>query len=332
MFQLVRGETAGFIFENDRRGVKNSYMEILLYGALRLSQLGTGAKQYAMKKCGAAAPGAFNSICINLIRTAICLVVSLVIWAVMDGHTTNSQGLAIAVAAGVGTAFSLFTWILSAQRISLTLLEGVCTIGSLILPLVVAPYLYGGESVSPIQWLGTAFVMLSLLLFSEKRGRGSVKASMGGSIVILTVCCLGTMVAAIAKKMYTFHITAQGLGSVELFTLLSFLSALPVFAILLPIYYRAECRRAAGAGGETVSFPFRRVRWYVLVAAVALYVTELFATYASDLPSAVYYPATKALNILGCFVLDSIVFKEKITARKAVGLVLLLVAVILINL
>ena len=55
MFQLVRGETAGFILENDRRGVKNSYMVILLYGALLLSQLGTGAKQYAMKKCGAAA-------------------------------------------------------------------------------------------------------------------------------------------------------------------------------------------------------------------------------------------------------------------------------------
>ena len=42
-------------------------MEVLLYVALVLSQIGSSAKQYAMKKCGAIAKGESNSIRINLI-------------------------------------------------------------------------------------------------------------------------------------------------------------------------------------------------------------------------------------------------------------------------
>ena len=45
------------------------------YVALFLAQLGLNGKQYSMKKCGAIALGPFNSICINTMRSDICLVV-----------------------------------------------------------------------------------------------------------------------------------------------------------------------------------------------------------------------------------------------------------------
>ena len=98
-------------------------MQFLLYGALILSQLGTSAKQFAMKHCGRLAPGPFNSVCINMARALICLVVSILIWIATDGTTTTPFGHLIIVIAGIGTAFNLFTWILSSRLVSLTLIE-----------------------------------------------------------------------------------------------------------------------------------------------------------------------------------------------------------------
>ena len=55
-------------------------MDLMLYGALLLAQAGTSTKQFTMKKCGSIAPGAFNSVSINLARALICLAVSTIIW------------------------------------------------------------------------------------------------------------------------------------------------------------------------------------------------------------------------------------------------------------
>ena len=307
-------------------------MEFLLFGALLLSEIGTGAKQYAMKKCGAVAPGAYNSIRINMLRAAICLVISFFIWLFTDGGGTNSVGLIISIVAGIGTALNLFTWILSAQRISLTLLEGVCTVGALVVPLFLAPFLYNGETVSPLQWIGALCVFLSLFFFSEKNNEKKKKTSLLGSILLLFFCALGVAMASVSKKLYTFYVAKDGFGSVALFTLIGFVSVLFFFLILLPIYRKGECRRIEKSEENSPHASLRSVWLFILIAAVALYVSELFATYASDLPSAIYYPAIKVLNVLGCFLLDVTVFKERITVKKSVGLSLLLASVILINL
>ena len=306
-------------------------MQILLYGALLLSQIGTGTKQYAVKKCGAIAQGPLNSIRINMIRASICVIVSLITWLVADGSGTSALGMAIGAAAGIGTALNLFTWILSAQRISLTLLEGVCTVGSLVVPLFLSPYLYNGEKVSLLQWTGAILVILSLFLFSGKSKSVTEKKSTLANIIIIFVCALGVTVAAIGKKLYTFHITANGHGSVFFFTLISFVSVVATFAILLPIYRQKELNRIRQNGGSDISLPLGKIWHFILIAATALYISEIFATFASDLPSAIYYPANRALGILFSFLLDVIAFKEKVTAKKAVGLVLLLTAVVIIN-
>lgn len=315
-------------------------MEFLLYGALLISQAGTAAKQYAMKKCGMLAPGPFNSICINLARSVICLLVSLLIFMIADGTGTSPLGVYIGIAAGCGTAFNLFTWILCTQRVSLTLIEAVSTIGTLIVPLFLAPYLYGGEEVTALQWVGAVLVFAAVLLFSKKGtktdSRSADKKSVIGSVLLLLLCAGSAMTANIAKKLYAFYVTDKGAGSTEMFTLINFASVLGVFIILFLIYYRLQHRHLAATAAEGVpvhvELPYRRVWHFILIAAVALYTFELFAAYAAHLPSAVYYPISRAIAILGTFLLDVLVFKEKVTPKKLAGLVLLIGAVVLINL
>ena len=308
-------------------------MTLLLYGALIITQIGICAKQFAMKKCAERAKGGFNSLCINLARSAICLLVSLIIWLVTDGAGTNTLGLALSIGAGVGTALNLYTWILSAQRVSLILIEGASTVGGLILPLIFAPFLYNGDSVSVLQWVGTALVVISIFLFSKSGAKKAEKSGVLGSIILVSVCALGGAVSSVFRKLYSFHIAEKALGSIEFFTFISFVAVFLLFALVFPFYYGKEKQKiTAEEKGGRVELPYKRVWLFILIAAISLYACELFSSYASALPSAVYYPVSRALTILGTFLLDTLVFKEKVTPKNLAGLALLLTAVVLINL
>jgi drug/metabolite transporter (DMT)-like permease len=288
-----------------------------------------------MKKCGALAPGAFNSVCINLARSLICLAVSLVIWLFAGGGATTLSGHVIIIAAGIGTAFNLFTWILASQLVPLALVESVSMMGSMVVPLILAPYLYNGEEVSLLQWIGGALVLVSVFLFMNKESKDKKTGSRLQKIAILAICAVSTTVASILKKYYTYHITANGLGSLEYFALINFASVLAVFLVLFAVYYTYEKKRIATTcaelKGTSVELPYKRVWIYILIAGGALYINELFTSYAAQLPSAVYYPLSRGL-IVGCtFLLDVIVFKYKVTAKKIIGFFTVIAAIILIS-
>jgi drug/metabolite transporter (DMT)-like permease len=303
------------------------------YIALILAQAATNAKQYSMKNCGRLAPGPFNSVCINTMRALICLAVSAVIWLVADGKATTPYGHLIIIVAGVGTAFNLFTWILSSRFVSLTLLESVCMMGSLILPLILAPYIFNGERVSLCQWIGCALVVVSVFLFMNKSEKGVKReGTLIGKIVVVTVCAVGLTLTTIFKKLYVLNIESKGLGTVEYFTFINFVTVLSVFAVLFGFYYLKELKKVNADGqGARVELPYKKVWFYVLIAAAALYVFECFAVYSNQLPAAIYLPLSKGLNVACTFIMDVIVFKDKVTVKKIVGLVTVTAAIILVN-
>ena len=309
-------------------------MDILFYGALVLAQSGITAKQFAMKKCGQVAAGPFNSVCINLMRSSICLIVSVIIWLLMGGETTTAFGHLIIILSGIGTALNLFTWILSTRLVSLILIESVTMIGSLVVPLVLAPILYDGDSVSPIQWVGCILIFVSVFLFVNKGNDAKKEGSLITKIVVVTFCALGATVAALFKKYYTYHISDKGLGSIEYFTFMNFVTVLSFFMILFVIYYSLEKKRLSALDGvpKRVELPYKKVFVYIIIAASALYVAELFSVYAAQLPSAIYYPLSKGLAVLSTFLLDVIVFKDKVTVKKIIGLGIVIIAIILVNL
>ena len=314
-------------------------MPFLQYGALLIAQIGVMGKQFSMKNCGAKAPGPFNSVCINTMRVAISILVSLVLWLLTGGGGSTVEGNLIAVISGIATALSLFCWILASRLVSMTLIESSITLGTTVVPLILAPYLYNGETPSVIQWIGCALVCVSLYFFMNPAPKGEKGAfSLSGIIAaILTVggAVVGVTVSMVLKKYYTFYITNQSLGTVEYFTLMQFLGALCFFLVLLvPLYFREKSRLVPteACPSPRVTFPLGRVWHFVLIAAVSLYVNELFTVYASELPSAIFYPLSKGLSILFTFVLDAVAFHDKVTVKKIIGLVTVLVAIVLVNL
>ncbi len=306
------------------------------YIALVLAQVGTSGKQFSMKICGRRAPGNFNSICINLLRAAICLVVSLGIWLFSGGMVSGFWGHVVIIVAGIGTALNLFTWILASRVISLTLLECFMMLGTMVLPMIIGPSLYPGETVTPFQWIGCALIFVSVFLFMNKSTGSTQEGSLLGRIVTVAVCVIGITFSVIFKKLYQFYFVAMGDGSVEYFTFLNFVTVLLFFLLFFAIYYLRERRRRAleapeGTAPAAVELPYRKVGVFILIAAASLYLNELFTVYASELDSAIYYPLAKALTIGCSFLMDVFAFHEKVTLKKLLGLVVVIAAIVLVN-
>jgi multidrug transporter EmrE-like cation transporter len=109
-----------------------------------------------------------------------------------------------------------------------------------------------------------------------------------------------------------------------------------VFVVLFAIFYVGEKRRLVAelpkGYVERVELPYKKVWGYVIMAAVSLYLYELFVVYAAYLPSAIYYPLSKGITVLCTFLLDVIVFKDKVTPKKLIGLAMVMVAIVLVTL
>ncbi len=301
-------------------------MQILLYGALLLSLLGVSGKQYAMKRCGAIAPGLFNSVCINAMRAAICIAVSVVIWLSTGGGATNGLGHICILLGGLGTACNLLAWILSSRLVSLILIEAVTAVTTTVIPLLLAPLLYNGERATLLQWVGCLMILGAIFCFVSVSGEKK-EGSLPLKILTVGICALGAGVASVSKKYYSYYVESAGNGSNEYYTMMSFAVILVTFAVLFAVFYRKE----KTAHGGKIELPYKKVWPFILIAAAMLYMYELFAVYASALPSAIYYPLTRGLTVVFAFVLDVLVFKDKITFKKIVGLLLITVAVVLIN-
>lgn len=309
-------------------------MFLIQYLALIVSSGGNALKQYAMKNCGRRAPGAFNSVCINMARAVICTVVSLIFWLMTDLATTNGTGYFIAVMAGISNAVSLFSWILAAGFIPMSLIEIFSTFGSLVAPMLLAPLLFGGDSVGVLQWVGCIILVISVFTFiGPIRSSGAEERKSGDmifKIIIVTMQTVSTGANTILQKYYNFHVYAKGQGTMEYFNLISFCVMVVAFLIAFLCFYLFKRESISGEGGKVV-LPYKRVWAFIIMAGLGLYIAQYGSGIASELPSAVYFPLSKSAIMIETFILDTVVFKDKFTLRRLIGITLVIAAVVLVN-
>lgn len=119
-----------------------------------------------MKKAGLGAKGNYNSVRINFIRSAICLIVSLAVFFAAGANFT-ADFLWICLLSGAANALSMFSWIICSEKANLVLVEIFSLIGSVAVPLMLSPALYG-ESVSLVNIVGVILLFIAAVIFSIK--------------------------------------------------------------------------------------------------------------------------------------------------------------------
>ncbi len=326
------------------------------YLYLILSKLSATGKIVSMKYCAMAAPGARNSVLVNLARSGICVLVGLLTWLVGGATVTNGvEGYGIIVLSGVANALILFVWIIATEYASVSLIEVFSTLGGVIIPVLLAPVVFPGETVSLWQWIATALLIAAAVLFSGKNN-GQEKKGGVAKWILMALVVLAMAGVSLSQKMFAKYDSAN----INYFNFLTFVFAFAGFAIYFGIITLINAQKAKNAikkcedipqegevlaqEGEVLAqesvvlpqkekFPIGKVWYLIIIASVTLYVFQMLMTLATGLlDAAIVYPLGYAVGLIMVFIVDVLLFKEKITVKNGIGLVLAIVACVLANL
>lgn len=287
------------------------------YLFLFLSKIAAIIKMISVKNCGNIASGARNSVLINLIRAIGCITVSLAVCLVSGFGKMDTIGLIISIFSGVSMGASLFTWVLVATKVSLCTVETFCMAGGVVLPLIVAPFVIEGESVSIAQWVGSAILFVAMFCLSK----GNKKTKLDGiSLILLLVCGFANFGCVFTKKLFTTF----SKGNAEDYQLYTFIF---VFLTLIAIFLFFPKKKTVDSPKFT-----SKVVLYIALAIIMLYLVEYLATLSSNyLSSAIYYPLSYIISMPLTFLADIAIYKEKITVNNIFGIVLVTLSGVLIN-
>lgn len=310
-------------------------------------------KMAAMKGCGKVCPGAYNSVRINAFRSLLCAAVALAVF-LASGARAEKEEWWLWLISGVSNAAMMFAWLLCSERIGLVFVESFCMLGSVAIPLFLAPVLYEGEAVNARQWAGAACLLAALALLFAKRknaaaARGGETKEFSGNIperaaaqtektsaerrkaAAITAAYIALLVlsnagVSITQKLYPVR---AGKEYAPFFNLMTFF-------VVCACFLAALLAGKAFAGKRLLpenAASGKKLAAFVSVAAVMIYVYSFFATLAAEaLPSAVYYPLARGVSMLLTVLCDSIVFRQKITENVWAALAFIFAAIALTSL
>lgn len=262
----------------------------------------------------------------NGVRMLFCIVIGVgIVLAEGASFAVDGGTLAIALLAGVSSAVHITTWLEATKRGALMLLN-VFYLSGVLVPLLLCYFLYD-EPVRPVQWAGLA-VLLAAVYFMC-----SYNKSLGGrlspaSFVILIVCAVTAGLMDFTQKMFLYHDPAGSIGVFNFYTYI--FSA----ATLMGIYLYSKWKD--GSGKLTFSGEKRllgEIMVYIVVMAVCMFANSWLKTKAAVyLTSAELYPLYQGASLILLAVMSAVFFREKITLRSMVGIVLAFVSLIMMNL
>lgn len=292
----------------------------------------------AMKNCGNADDLTGTSVKVNVVRSGIILVVSVIVFAVSRAATAD--GVWIAALSGVSNALNMLSWLVCATAVSLCIVETFVMIGSVVLPLALSPLLYAGETVSAAQWAGAGVILAAVVLFCVGR---DVKFGKKG-IVWIAVCTLSSAGCNVTAKLYAVR---AGSEYVAFFNLVTFVIVFTFFAVVAaitvlknrkitdpaadsgPVEYSGRAEEKDPQPREFFGLP-KRTYFRIAIAAVGMYATNYFMTLAAGaLPSGVLYPLSYGAGFVLTAIMDIVFFKQKLTLPRAVATVLAVAGAVL---
>lgn len=291
---------------------------------LFLAKLAGIVKTICAKKCGVEAAGVKSSIKISLIRSFVCVLISSIVF-LLDFEYVETIGTGISLLSGLCNAMFLFLWLLAAERVSLCMLEIFCMVGSVVIPLILAPYLYVGEFILWYQWIAVGLLFLSMFFFFEKKiGNENDNRLTWGTFALLLGCAVSSAGILITQKLYITY----SRGNMAGFNFITFfVMALLFLVVSMTLKYNKKLESESESGK---GFPIK-IYVLIIIAAVMLYGNQVFTMQAVKyFDSGIFYPLSYAITWPMLFLSDTLIFKEKMRIKKFLGLGIVIFATILI--
>ena len=293
------------------------------YFYLVVSKIIAVSKSVFVKKCGKIATGFKNNVTTNLIRAFGCFIISLVMCLIIGFSSMDRAGLLFSILSGVANGLFMCVWLLAATHVSVCTVEVFSMVGGVVVPLLLAPVLISGDNVTILQGIGSIILLVAVFMFS--------KGGFGGkfnflSIFSLISCVVCNAIVMITQTCYSHY----SIGSSENFQFYTFLFATATLLLVSLILGIIDKNNPEKIEKSTYS---KKVLIFTFLAIITLYFANFFSKLATEfLPQTVFYPLSYIIAMPLTFLVDVIVFKEKVTPLNVIGLLLVITSGVLVNL
>ncbi|MBR2353187.1 MAG: EamA family transporter [Clostridia bacterium] len=264
--------------------------------------------KYVSSKSGSGHNFLYNTV--KFLIGSICLLPMF-----LGDHAPRFQAgvLLCGIACGIMYAVSK-TIILRGYEMTSVAFMTLCHASGMILPCVLGHFFWS-EPLGLLSLIGILLAVASIVLLKDSKGEKKGFDTVGIVIGILVFLTSGGVM--IAQKMMGLYFSEQ---SVSAYNFYSF----AVACLLLGVFVRPR--------GESKT-DLKRILLCAAGSAVSLCVISLVMTaLAGSVPSAIMFPLFNGSGIIFVCICSVFAFKEPLTAKKILGLVLGLCGLFLVNL
>ena len=286
--------------------------------------LGAGlTKGYCGKKTSGYTPRVADAMAVNTVRMGLCTGIGLLLIA-LQGQLPMLRPtlplMATAALSGIATAAFVVSWLMAVRKGAYMLVEVFLMLGVLI-PLLAGVF-FLQEPVRPVQWVGFLILLVATWVMCSYNGDQKGKLTASG-FLLLAFCGVSSGLADLSQKLFVR--TAPGIPA----AVFNFYTYVFSAAVLLPVWLLL--RKKEKIQSRTV-FP-RKLFGYILLMAVCLFANSYFKTLAAGLLNiSELYPLNQGAALILASVMSAVAFREKLTPKGILGILLSFVGLLFINL
>jgi len=271
------------------------------------------------KKVSTLVTGTRGAAATNLLRMALCALISILLLVTgveKAGLVPDGPAILIGILAGIFLSMFTITWLLAVQKGAFVLIS-VAQMFGVVVTLVCSALVFGTKP-TLLQYLGIALLMGAVLVMGSysKRLKGGLSAV---AIILLVLCGVSSGLYDFTLKLFTTY----SQSSKSMLNLLTYLVSAFILGgmVLLP-----------QRGGEKVKIPWKKIVLPISLMSVCLFLNSYFKAFSTQyLPDAALYPIYQAGGLILSTLIGAVFFKERVTVRCVIGLVLAFGAILLLK-
>lgn len=294
------------------------------YLFLLIALLCGATKGFCGKKTSGYVEGFADAMLANTVRMVFCIAIGAVMM-LLAGDTSyfvpERRLLLLSALSGISTSVFVVSWLVAVKKGAYMMLDVFLMLGVLVPTL--ASYALFGEPIRINQWIGMAVVFVAVLIMCSYNN--SIKEKITpASMLLLVVCGLSNGITDFSQKCFVKTAPEVPVSAFNFYTYI--FSAITLLICYIVLNHRASQKE------EKKESPLKHIIGYVLLMSLCLFLNSYFKTLAAaHLDSAQLYPLNQGAALILSSVMAAVFFKEKLTMKAIIGLVIAFVGLLIIN-
>ena len=295
------------------------------YLFLFISVLAGASKGFCGKKVSGFVETYKDTMLCNFLRMFFCIAIGLGMIA-FEGDLSllaiNRDMLLTTLLSGVSTAAFVILWIISVKDGSYVVLDVFLMLG--VIFTTVLCKIFFNEAIRLNQYLGFALLVAATLVMCwyniSSRGKMTLK-----SLLLLVGCGVANGLTDFSQKLFVYN---QINSTNAVFNFYTYVFAAVTLGIAFVCF---KDNTGEDSGKHNVSF-IKNIIGYIIVMAICLFANSFFKVLAAGyLDSAKLYPLTQGSALILSVLMAGVFFKEKITVKCIIGMIMAFGALLIIN-